>query len=678
MSRGFIVAVLTLPLLVLGCASYRYSVIEVENRAPLPAANSGSFLAGAARADITPPPGLPMAGHSRNGGFARGVRTRLYARALYLKPKSGRPVALVQVDLLSGSRILHHRVAELVAPKTDIEAGGLVLAATHTHSAQGNFFGDAFYDRMASHVPGFQVRLYEFMAERIAGAVIGAYEARSPARIAAGSAAIEGVNRNRSLPAYRKNVEVQGTDPGERDAVNADLYMLRVDRVTPSGAAVPLGAFSSFSIHPNLTNRDTGMLYNGDVAAYVEREVERGIRRRYPDAKDPLHAIANQVNGDVTFDYGKKERLGYPAMRRVGSLIAGKALELFQSLGERMRDDPLIRYRAMEVDVYGERQLDGESLCEKPAAGQAALAGASDRPFKALSWLPGFAPGWPKRFRTDTCQGKKRIMGGALQHKVFPLQEYPHLLFLQAVQVDDMVLLPIPFEATTMAGRRIAERARRSAEKEGLPGAPRPVVVSTANGYWGYCTTPEEYALQYYEGGQTIYGPGTMGFLAAHAARLVADLPRGSGGNLPERWSFNVKIMKDYFPGPGNQDTTVEKSAMGEPGEVEAGRKSEEPFRYFRWRDFPPASIALHRPLVSVEESEDGETWRALAVGGVPVDDAGTDIAIIHCGTKKKEGHALYEARWYNPVMVEGRRYRFRIHPRRGQEPLYSQPFTAR
>ena len=145
--------------------SLKPATITVGNPMPLPAKNVDEILAGSAKVDITPPPGIPLAGHSLAGKIAKGVRTRLYARVLYLKPKSGRPVVLVQADLLSGSRILHHRVAELIAPKTDVEAGGLVIAGTHTHSAQGNYFGEAFYDRMASPEPGFQKQLYDFMAE---------------------------------------------------------------------------------------------------------------------------------------------------------------------------------------------------------------------------------------------------------------------------------------------------------------------------------------------------------------------------------------------------------------------------------------------------------------------------------------------------------------------------------
>jgi len=320
------------PLLVLvvvlgiGCTTLKPVTITVGNPAPLKARDVSALMAGAARADITPPPGLPMAGHSLQGDRSIGVRTRLYARVIYLKPASGKPVALVQTDLLSGSRILHHRVAELIASKTDVEAGGLVIAGTHTHSAQGNFFGDAFYDRMASPEPGFEEKLLNFMAEQIAGAVVRACENRRPAKIATGSIDVRGVIRNRSLPAYHMNSSLGGKKPDEREAVNPELRMIRVDCRKPDGAWAPIGAFSSFSMHPNLDNKQTDLLYNGDVTAFAERVVERGIARRYPSAVDPVHALANMTHGDITPDYKEKEKLGYQAMRRIGTMLGDRAL----------------------------------------------------------------------------------------------------------------------------------------------------------------------------------------------------------------------------------------------------------------------------------------------------------------------------------------------------------------
>jgi len=544
-----------------------------------------------------------------------------------------------------------------------------VIAGTHTHSAQGNYFGDAFYDRMASPKPGFQRQVYEFMAERIAGAIIKAYETRRPAKIAAGSTTIEGVNRNRSLPAYLMNKTLNGKRPGETEAVNSELRMIRVDCKTERGDYVPLGALSFFSLHPNLDNREGDLLYNGDVTAYAEREVEWGIKSRYPGAADPIHAIANYTHGDMTPNYGKDEKLGYAAMRRIGVIVGKKSLELFDSLKKDLSENAVIRYRFSEVDVYEEKCTGNDCLCDKPAVGQALVAGANDRPTPLLHGVAGFAPGWPRRFNTDTCQGKKRIVAEAIHYKILPLEEFPHVLFLQAIQIQDTVILPVPFEVTVEAGRRIMARCGESAKAAGLPDA-RYIVVDTANSYWGYCSTPEEYSIQYYEGGHTLYGPGTSGYLGTALAGLTADLSKGSGGVLRPDWTFTVKEAKNYYP--ADVEPKGYRKVVAAP--VLTAKKKSEPYWSFRWQDLSPSRIALHEPLVCIETSDDGALWRPLITGGIPVDDSGYDIAIICAKAKNGEGMGVYEARWYNPA-GDGKQYRFKILPRRGQATFFSPAF---
>lgn len=663
--------------LVLGCASLMQEEIVIHRHDPLPSKDEGSLMAGAAKVDITGAPGFPMAGHSRLGKASRGVRTRLYARAVYLKPKTGRPVALVQVDLLSGSLPLHHRVAELIAPRTDVEAAGLVIAGTHTHSAQGNYFGIRIYDRMASSKPGFDRDMFEFLAGRIAEAVIRAYESRRPAKIATGSITVFNATRNRSLPAYRMNPGTAHDVSDPRDAVNPELRMIRVDCRADNGGYVPIGAFSTFSMHPNLAHEDTEALYNGDVTAYAERVVEFGIRRLYPSAVDPIHAVANSTHGDITPDYEPAERLGYPAMRRIGTIIGKRAMELFVALQARLTDDVVISYRAMEFDVFRDRCIDGICLCEKPVAGASAFGGALDRPNRFLNWIPGFAPGWPKRCGAGDCQGRKRVLGGyRLQHRVFPAEEYPHILFLQAVRVHDTVLLPLPFEVSVEAGRRMAFWCGEAARAAGLRDPLRFIVADTANDYWGYCTTPEEFSLQYYEGGQTLYGPNTTPFLAAHLARLAASLSEKSQNSLPERWAFTVSVpqskknKQDRVP-----DVTPLRAQEHTPLFVPKGRSAPEPYWAFRWRDIPPDRICLHEPLARIEASADGKEWRPLVHDGRPMDDTGWDIAVI-CPAKPASGGGwIYEARWYNPPPAAGRLFRFCILPRPGVPMLCSPAF---
>ena len=70
------------------------------------------------------------------------------------------------------------------------------------------------------------------------------------------------------------------------------------------------------------------------------------------------------------------------------------------------------------------------------------------------------------------------------------------------------MVLPLPFEVTVESGRRIAKAVDEVFAKAG--NAPKYTwVASVSNGYFGYTTTPEEYAYQNYEGGHTLYGKKT-------------------------------------------------------------------------------------------------------------------------------------------------------------------------
>ena len=93
------------------------------------------FHAGAAKVDITPPPGYPMGGFSIVGKFSRGFWTRLYAKSIYLE-NDGIGIALVVCDLWSMPAGLADKVAELISKEPRyrcLSREQIILAATHTH-----------------------------------------------------------------------------------------------------------------------------------------------------------------------------------------------------------------------------------------------------------------------------------------------------------------------------------------------------------------------------------------------------------------------------------------------------------------------------------------------------------------------------------------------------------------
>ncbi|MBI9077442.1 MAG: neutral/alkaline non-lysosomal ceramidase N-terminal domain-containing protein [Desulfatibacillum sp.] len=651
-----------------GCAA-KHMVIDARNIQPESVTDSAGLLAGTARVDITPGPGMPMGGYSMMGKRGMGYRTKLYARVVYIKPKQGKPVALVQCDLLSGSLVLHHKVAEAVAQKTDVEAAGLVIAGTHTHSGPANYYGSDFYNKFASSKQGLEAEFLGFLTERITRAVVQAYESRRPAKIATGAMEVHGVTRNRSLPAYYKNADVTG-NPSAAEAVNPLLHMIRVDCLADDGTYQPAGAFSNFSIHPTAINSGN-TLYNGDVFAYIEREVEWGIKQAYNTPFEPVHAAANFTHGDNTPEIPPEIDEGFIEAKRVGKMVGQAALGLFRSLDGQLKDDVPVTYFARETDVLEEPAKGDASLCKRAVVGCALTAGATTRYMPVLRKAPFFAPGWPRWVFTKGCQAEKRVVGGPFQYLILPRDEFPHMLFLQVIRISDTLLMPVPFEMCKEAGSRIASAVESQGRGAGLEGINRYVVMSCSNGYWGYVTTPEEYSLQYYEGGHTLYGPQTAAFLGETLSEMTADMAAGKQADLPQSWTFDLKTASYLLKGeaPQGQRMVVEQPAYETEGE------NLEACWTMTWADLPPGMLAFDRPVVSVQVKNDNG-WEPLVVEGEPMDDSGYDISVLYLRTDSKTGMGQYRVNWHDPHKVSGKEFRFAIASGSGGEYIFSETFN--
>jgi neutral ceramidase len=664
--------------------------IKIEYKKPLPPQPQPTLMAGAAKVDITPPPGMPMAGHSTLSCPGTGVRNKLKARAIYIKPDNGKPIALVQMDLLGGSRIVHHRAAELAAAETDIDAGGLLIAGTHTHSAPGHYFDANFYNLLGSNKTGFDKEYYEFLSGQIACAIIKAYKNRRPAKIATGFTSIKGVTANRSFPAYLRNKNIKDKEKIDKfDAVNPYLHLIRVDCLEDDGSYNPIAAFSNFSIHPNSVPTELDKLYNADVSAYIERCLETEIKRIYKPSREFIHAAANHTHGDNNPYYGDGIKESFWDFERVGDFIAAMALECFRELDGKLTDDVKIRCVAKEIDMFNERSINGIRVAKNPKMGCPVLGGAQGRGRTGpLVDIPLIAPGWPRWIFTKGGHGHKRILLGPWQYLILPKKNFPRYLFFQVIQVHDAILLAAPWEVTYELGNRISCYAREQGIKAGLSPGNRYIVVSCSNGLCAYVTTAEEYTLQYYEGGFNLYGPNTGKFIKFHMGDMVQVMAeRGNYTDLPENgWTFDLKT-RSFYPKEKMAVQEDIRKEVQKPGYHEPDYHDKisrnEPYWSFKWYDVPPKLIDLHRPLVSIKVSSDDKSYETLTIDGQPVDDSGGNISIhylkkvkiskIDKKYKKNKGYVgLYQAKWYNPQIEDNKFYRFYIKCRKNQEEFRS------
>lgn len=659
-------------------ACSEHSTLNVDNIQALKSNSAPNFMAGAATADITPPPGyLPRAGYATWSTIGEGFRTRLYARAYYLRDRQGDSHLIVQTDLASGSRILHTRLGERLAKHTDINASNLTITTTHTHSAPGQILGSQFYNKHISHKSGFASGYFDFLVKQISDAAIKAYQQQRPAKLATGKIDIWGQTRNRSIQAHVENNNIENKSTADNRTfhqINPSLYMVRIDGVNKNGQYEPMGAFASFSIHGTaLPQQET--LFNADVWAYIHKDWEQFITHTYRPSQ-PIHVSAFEgTHGDIA-PAQRFGMAGYIEARRIGQGIAKKVSSLYRQLDDQLTDQVDISSAIRQVNIREDNTIDGYEICSEAAAGMTLAAAPLEHTSPVIGYLPFFKQG-SRRWgdEKDNCQGRKRILGFSLLQPIFePKDSFPDYVLFQLVKINDLVMVPLPFEVTTESGNRIANAIKQQFDDAKTP-IQKVMVSSLAGGYTGYVTTPEEYGRQYYEGGHTIYGKQTLPYLTAHSSQLAQDMLNSTEPviELPDQWQYHFEVER-FLPLP--TPASGQRRVLEKPIYTHASTNQEGQWT-FSWVDVNASKIELHRPLLSIETRLDEEAWVPLKVDGVTVNDEGYDMAIRIIETDAGHGMAEYSAYWYNPLFDgEQRQYRFVVQPRGQQAILYSPAFN--
>ena len=659
----------TSPLAAFVDGTTKRSRFGVRPRLPVELPVVDALLAGAAEVDITPPPGMPKAGYSTNAHDGNGFRTRLRARVTHLR--SGRSsLAIVQLDLLGGSSVLQHLVADAVADRTDIPLAGIWMGATHTHAGPGQFLGTDFYNQHASNRAGFDPAWTAFLVERIAGAVIEAYETRAPARAAVGGTEVWGLTRNRSHEPHIQNATVtdKRQDPQRKwVAVNPLLHLIRVDRITASGGNAALAAAVVFSIHGTGISQHAHE-YNADVWAYLVGELRQQIEHRHGER--PVVGAMEGTHADIAPAL-RPGLAGHREARRIGRGIGAEAADLYDRLAPELSERLALDAGLREVDLNVVRSVDGIDLPDRPAVGAALVAGAKENLTPVIHRLPPFRAGFPKRWGRPNAQGEKWVLGSRwLQPLLTPKKGFPRILSVQVLRVGSAVLVGLPFEITVESGRRIEAAVAGEVSGRGID---RVIVSSVVNEYWGYAATAEEYSRQFYEGGHTLYGPNTQPFLAAQARR-VAGATVGAGvfaDVLAERvWDLNTRRYLPLPPTGSSPTRTWDgKASFTDPTSGVDGYWEQS------WIDVGPGGLRWHEPMARVESSDDnGATWALATDHGRRVDDQGWSLEVSHLGGGDNDRHH-YRLRWYDATHRVGRRHRFVLVENHNRPELLGEPF---
>ena len=128
-------------------------VISAHAKAQAPGCTAGSFCVGAAKREITAPPGYPTGGHGPAGGIARGSWNRNWSRAFVFKDGSGAMAVLVSCDTFAIPLSLTKHVWDAIKDKPELKGlkpEGLLISATHTHQGAANYMDAPAYNAFGS------------------------------------------------------------------------------------------------------------------------------------------------------------------------------------------------------------------------------------------------------------------------------------------------------------------------------------------------------------------------------------------------------------------------------------------------------------------------------------------------------------------------------------------------
>ena len=106
----------------------------------------------------------------------------------------------------------------------------------------------------------------------------------------------------------------------------------------------------------------------------------------------------------------------------------------------------------------------------------------------------------------------------------------PRIVPLQILRLNNIFILCVPAEFTTMAGRRLRKAMKAILDPLAQTDSFKEAVVTIAglcNTYSSYVTTFEEYQAQRYEAASTIYGPHTLTGYIQEFSRLAKDMVSG-------------------------------------------------------------------------------------------------------------------------------------------------------
>ena len=571
------------------------------------------YLVGAARGDITGPiVGVGMMGYADLGQIDEGLHTRLWSRSIVVSdPCSGSTIALVIGDLA----MVFHGLKQAVLDRLDRELPGvfthanLMFSATHTHAGPGGFAHNTLYNITTY---GFNPENFEAIVAGTARAVVKAYKQRQEASLSVSSGHLRGYQFNRSPEAFDANPEAdRATLP---DMADTEMFLVKAT----ASNGTPIAAFNWYPVHGvslPLNNKLVSGDNKGLASLYFERQMGATYRKDQEFVAGFMQANAGDISPhDVTHGPLPKtdgfERNEWSARGQFN-----KAWQIFQSpIAEELRGSVAYshRFEKLAYRKVSPEFTDGEAeatTCNAVLGESFAAGTLNGQPFPIFVSHAIYGKTWPKITlmpKEQRCHQEKVLLlpTGFAKPNPWTASVAP----FQLLRIGPLVVIGAPFEITTVAGHRLKAEIKRRMADVGV----RFVVLSgLTNEYLHYVTTREEYKIQAYEGGSTLYGPWSLAAYTEIFADLAIDMSTGrqrpAGAPPPDLSQKQVvlphPVLFDLAPRGGKfGDVLVDSKSEYRFGELAAVEI---------WGAHPNNSLAPGVSYLTIERRQD-EKWKTI------------------------------------------------------------------
>ncbi|MDS1116459.1 neutral/alkaline ceramidase [Gordonia westfalica] len=500
-------------------------------RASAAPGDSTDYLVGCGIGDVTGAvAGQGMMGYSNPEQVAAGLLQRCWARAYIVVDRAtGKRVVFLTADIACLFSSHHMGLMEKLRRRFGslYTESNVNLNAQHSHASCGGTAWDYAYSLAAF---GFKKNSYDAEVDGMFAAIVRAHENLAPGTITIGREELHNASANRSRVAFDANPSSE-----KKLFPNAIDPQVTVLRLRHAGGR-DVGAITWFSTH-GTSLADHNVLIAGDnkgYASYLWERTQPGFVAAFPqtnagDMTPNLSLKWFEPSGPTTDNKRNCELIGerqYVAGRRA-----------FDATRPMTRGgvDSVTRYVDMSaVRVAGTFTPDGKPASTTPAMmGAAAAATSSEDNYEQP--LPLLVEGMSNPLFAALGGDRKPPIAPWMRDMqapkliLFPLGLMPpsgwipSVVPLQIMRIGELVLVAVPAEVTVVAGLRL----RRVVADELRVDIDNVLVQGYSNSYTQYVTTPEEYDLQQYEGGETQYGRYTLPAYMQEFAKLAGAMASG-------------------------------------------------------------------------------------------------------------------------------------------------------